>query len=109
MYWAYRLFIMTLLIGNTIATSIVLGLGLVYIIGLDRKRRRKRLLSTLLTLFWLLHLFSRLILYLKMYLNNATEIALTLFWVVKWTPELDTTSINLKLQSGLEGTWKGFS
>ena len=44
------LFIMTLLIGNTIATSIVLGLGLVYIIGLDRKRRRKRLLSTLLTL-----------------------------------------------------------
>ena len=44
------LFIMTLLIGNTIATAIVLGLGLVYIIGLDRKRRRKRLLSTLLTL-----------------------------------------------------------
>ena len=44
------LFIMTLLIGNTISTSIVLGLGLVYIIGLDRKRRRKRLLSTLLTL-----------------------------------------------------------
>ena len=44
------LFIMTLLIGNTIATAIVLVLGLVYIIGLDRKRRRKRLLSTILTL-----------------------------------------------------------
>ena len=44
------LFIMTLLIGNTIATAIVLGLGLVYFIGLDRKKRRKRLLSTLLTL-----------------------------------------------------------
>ena len=44
------LFIMTLLIGNTIATAIVLGLGFVYIIGLDRKKRRKRLLSTLLTL-----------------------------------------------------------
>ena len=44
------LFIMTLLIGNTIATAIVLGLGVIYIIGLDRKRRRKRLLSTLLTL-----------------------------------------------------------
>ena len=34
------LFIMTLLIGNTIATAIVLGLGVIYIIGLDRKRRR---------------------------------------------------------------------
>ena len=44
------LFIMTLLIGNTIATGIMLLLGLVYIIGLDRKRRRKRLLSTILTL-----------------------------------------------------------
>ena len=44
------LFILTLLIGYTIATAIVLGLGLVYIIGLDRKKRRKRLLSTLLTL-----------------------------------------------------------
>ena len=44
------LFIFTLLIGYIIATAIVLGLGLVYIIGLDRKKRRKRLLSTLFTL-----------------------------------------------------------
>ena len=44
------LFILTLLIGNTIATALVLGLGIVYIIGLDRKRRRKSLLATLLTL-----------------------------------------------------------
>ena len=44
------LFIMTLLIGNTTATAIALGFGLLYIIGLDRKKRRKRLLSTLLTL-----------------------------------------------------------
>ena len=32
------------------ATAIVLGLGLLYIFVLDKKRRRKRLLSTLLTL-----------------------------------------------------------
>ena len=44
------LFIMTLLIGNTTGTAIALGFGLLYIIGLDRKKRRKRLLSTLLTL-----------------------------------------------------------
>ena len=44
------LFIFTLLIGYIIATAIVLGLGLVYIVGLDRKKRRKRLLSTLFTL-----------------------------------------------------------
>ena len=44
------LFIVTLLIGNNVATGAVLGVGLVYIIGLDRKKRRKRLLSTILTL-----------------------------------------------------------
>ena len=43
------LFITTLLIGYTLATSIILGLGLVYLIGLSRKKRRKRLLSTILT------------------------------------------------------------
>ena len=43
------LFITTLLIGYTLATSIILGLGLVYVTGLSRKKRRKRLLSTILT------------------------------------------------------------
>jgi len=43
------LFITTLLIGYTLATSIILGLGLVYLIGLSRKKRRKQLLSTILT------------------------------------------------------------
>jgi rod shape determining protein RodA len=43
------LFITTLLIGYTLATSIILGLGLVYLTGLSRKKRRKRLLSTILT------------------------------------------------------------
>ena len=43
------LFITTLLIGYTLATSIILGFGLVYLIGLSRKKRRKQLLSTILT------------------------------------------------------------
>ncbi len=44
------LFIITLLLDKTLATAIVLVMGVVYIFGLDRKKRRKRLLSIILTL-----------------------------------------------------------
>ena len=44
------LFILTLLLDKTLATSLVLILGLIYVLILGRKERRKRLLSILLTL-----------------------------------------------------------
>ena len=44
------LFIITLLLDKTLAIAIVLVMGLVYIFGLERKKRRKQLLSIILTI-----------------------------------------------------------